>query len=92
MYGPVYGDAASLALVFLGDDYGKGILMRLLNEDETSLDTADAANYADDNVGGALVSPFRTAVEDLGEQFEGDPSGWRADADVDPLPTIMLSR
>ncbi len=90
VYGPVYGDAASLALVLLGDDYGKGTLMRLLNEDETSLDTADAANYANGDVQGALVSAFRTAVEDLGEQFGGDPSGWRADADVDPLSTITL--
>jgi len=90
VYGPVFGEALGLGLFFHNNNYGRGALMRLLNPEETALALSEHADYGGGDPEGALVRAFRTAVETLDEEFEGEPADWREQAAVDSLSTVSL--
>jgi len=69
-------------------DYGRGTLMRVLNPDATALSVA--ADYVGDGPDDELVRAFKTAVSELGEQYDGEPSTWRSDARIETFNNMAL--
>jgi penicillin amidase len=88
VFADTFGDAYGPASYFLSYDYGRGTLMRVLNPDETALDTA--ADYVGDSPEDELVAGFKSAVSSLSEAYDGDPSTWRADAALHNFNNLAL--
>ncbi len=88
VFAETYGDAYGPASYFLNYDYGRGTLMRVLNPDETTLDTA--ADYVGESPDDELVAAFKSAVSSLGEEYDGDPSTWRGDASLHNFNNLAL--
>ncbi|PSP81203.1 penicillin amidase [Halobacteriales archaeon QS_4_69_225] len=83
-----FGDAYGPASFFLSYRYGRGTLMRVLNPDQTAMDTA--ADYADGSPDEALVTAFKNAVAELDEQYDGMPASWRTEADLHGFNNMAL--
>ena len=88
VFAETFGDAYGPAAYFLNYDYGRGTLMRVLNPDQTALDTA--VDYTGDDPDDELVAAFKAAVEELGGQYDGDPSSWRSDAALHEFNNLAL--
>lgn len=88
VFGETFGTAYGPASFFLNYDYGRGTLMRVLNPAETALSTE--ADYVGDSPDDELVGAFRSAVSELREQYDGDPSTWRSDARIEEFDNMAL--
>ncbi|WP_340100064.1 penicillin acylase family protein [Salinibaculum salinum] len=88
VFAGTFGDAYGPASYFLNYDYGRGTLMRVLNPEETALELQ--ADYAGGTPEEALVSAFKSAVGDLAEQYDGDPSSWQSEAALHEFNNLAL--
>ena len=88
VFAETFGDAYGPASYFLNYDYGRGTLMRVLNPDQTALDTA--VDYVGDSPDDELVSAFKAAVSSLSGEYDGDPSSWRGDASLHTFNNLAL--
>jgi len=88
VFAETFGRAYGPASYFLNYDYGRGTLMRVLNPDATALSVA--ADYVGDGPDDELVRAFKTAVSELGEQYDGEPSTWRSDARIETFNNMAL--
>ena len=83
-----FGQAYDLARNFLNYRYGQGTLMRVLHRDEAAL--MPNAEYVDGDPDDELIAAFRTAVSELSDTYDGDPSSWRMDARIADLNNMAL--
>jgi penicillin amidase len=88
VFSETFGNAYGPASFFLTYDYGRGTLMRVLNPEETALSTA--AEYVGDSADDELVSAFKSAVSELADQYDGDPSTWRKEAALQTFNNLSL--
>jgi len=83
-----FGSAWDPASYFLGYDYGKGTLVRVVHLDETELPLG--ADYAGGDPSDEFVAAFRSAVDELGQEFGAAPGQWRRPARTAKLDNRSL--
>lgn len=88
MFADTFGDAYGPASYFLNYDYGRGTLMRVLNPDQTVLETQ--ADYVGESPDDELVNAFKSAVKELSGQYDGEPSTWQGDASLHEFNNLAL--